>query len=138
MQGLNLHRDNLSRDGYTIVNDVYTGAEITVIGERLAEVQATNANFRQTTDLFAIRQFFKELPQLYHLVFNEKLKSIAASLFGAEYFVVKSIYFDKPGNSNWFVAYHQDLTISVDKKAEAPGYGPWTVKQGQFGVQPPI
>ncbi|KIC90263.1 phytanoyl-CoA dioxygenase family protein, partial [Flavihumibacter solisilvae] len=48
-----------------------------------------------------------------------------------------SIYFDKPGDSNWFVSYHQDLTISVDKKMELSGFGPWTIKQNQFAVQPP-
>ena len=52
--------------------------------------------------------------------------------------MVKSIYFDKPALSNWFVAWHQDLTISVDKKADLNGYGPWTVKQNQFAVQPPL
>lgn len=40
--------------------------------------------------------------------------------------------------SNWFVAYHQDLTISVDKKVETENFGPWTVKQNQFAVQPPL
>ena len=72
------------------------------------------------------------------MIFNEKLKRIIKDLFGDAYFVVKSIYFDKPEKSNWFVAWHQDLTISVNKRAEIPGYGPWTVKLNQFAVQPPI
>jgi ectoine hydroxylase-related dioxygenase (phytanoyl-CoA dioxygenase family) len=52
--------------------------------------------------------------------------------------VVKSIYFDKPGQSNWFVAWHQDLTISVDQKLPIQGFGPWTIKDEQFAVQPPL
>ncbi|MDB4918635.1 phytanoyl-CoA dioxygenase family protein [Mucilaginibacter sp.] len=60
------------------------------------------------------------------------------NLFGEQYFVVKSIYFDKPEKSNWFVAWHQDLTISVDRKIELLGYGSWTIKLNQFAVQPPI
>ncbi|HSC40278.1 MAG TPA: phytanoyl-CoA dioxygenase family protein, partial [Chitinophagaceae bacterium] len=40
--------------------------------------------------------------------------------------------------SNWFVSYHQDLTISVDRKTEADGFGLWTIKQGWFAVQPPM
>ena len=52
--------------------------------------------------------------------------------------MVKSIYFDKPGASNWFVAYHQDLMISVDQKAAVPGFGPWSVKGNQYAVQPPL
>lgn len=59
-------------------------------------------------------------------------------MFGENYFTVKSIYFDKPEKSNWYVAYHQDLTISVDKKAELKNFGPWTSKQNQFAVQPPL
>jgi len=43
---------------------------------------------------------------------------------------MKSIYFDKPPASNWFVSWHQDLTISVDTKADIDGFTHWTVKQG--------
>ena len=57
---------------------------------------------------------------------------------GDRYFIVKSIYFDKPQTSNWYVSYHQDLTISVDKKLEVEGFEFWTTKQNQFAVQPPI
>jgi ectoine hydroxylase-related dioxygenase (phytanoyl-CoA dioxygenase family) len=88
--------------------------------------------------LFAIRQFLKELPQVVPLIFNSNLKTLIHALFDSNYFVVKSIYFDKPELSNWFVSWHQDLTIVVDKKADILGYGPWTVKQNQFGVQPPL
>ena len=52
--------------------------------------------------------------------------------------MVKSIYFDKPSSSNWYVSYHQDLTISVNKKIELANFGPWTVKQNQYAVQPPV
>jgi hypothetical protein len=52
--------------------------------------------------------------------------------------VVKSICFDKPEKSNWFVAYYQDLTMSVNQKQDLPGFGPWTVKHNQYAVQPPI
>ena len=51
---------------------------------------------------------------------------------------MKSIYFDKPAGSNWFVSYHQDLTISVNAKIDLGGFGPWTVKQDQYAVQPPL
>jgi len=66
------------------------------------------------------------------------LRSIIKALFGDDRFVVKSIYFDKPEKSNWFVAWHQDLTISVDKKVDMAGYSSWTIKQGQFAVQPRV
>jgi ectoine hydroxylase-related dioxygenase (phytanoyl-CoA dioxygenase family) len=30
------------------------------------------------------------------------------------------------------------LTISVNKRVELEGFGPWTVKQNQYAVQPPL
>jgi ectoine hydroxylase-related dioxygenase (phytanoyl-CoA dioxygenase family) len=53
-------------------------------------------------------------------------------------FIVKSIYFDKPPASNWFVAYHQDIIIAVKEKKETPGFNHWTVKPGYFQVQAPV
>jgi ectoine hydroxylase-related dioxygenase (phytanoyl-CoA dioxygenase family) len=78
------------------------------------------------------------VPEINDFIFNDKLSTLIEGLFGKDFFVVKSIYFDKPENSNWFVAYHQDLTISVDKKVNREGFGPWTIKQDQFAVQPPL
>jgi hypothetical protein len=110
------------------------------IGQILAEIMSADTGkptFRKTANLFAIRQFLKEVPQTCEFIFNEKLNAVIREMFG-NCFVTKSIYFDKPSASNWFVAYHQDLTVSVDKKVEIEGFGPWTVKQNQFAVQPPL
>ncbi|RFZ95419.1 phytanoyl-CoA dioxygenase [Mucilaginibacter conchicola] len=128
----------LYRDGHCTINAVYDEAETNALVNLLRQAESDNDTFRKTDDLFAIRQVLKEVPALSNLVFNNKLKSVINYLFGDGYFVVKSIYFDKPPASNWFVAWHQDLTISVNKKVELGGYGPWTVKQNQFAVQPPL
>lgn len=128
----------ISGKGYAILNDIYTEEEIGVLLDIIANTDSTNATFRKTVDLFAIRQFFKEVPAAVDIVFNDKLINLIKYLFGDKVFVVKSIYFDKPAESNWFVAYHQDLTISVDKKSVINGYGPWTVKHQQYAVQPPL
>lgn len=128
----------LLSEGFAVIENVYTAAEINSILETISQVDTTNPTFRKTKDLFAIRQFLKEVPLVKNLIFNDRLNSIISRLFGDDYFAVKSIYFDKPEQSNWFVAYHQDLTISVDKKLDIEDFGPWTVKQNQFAVQPPL
>ncbi len=132
------HRESIANDGFTVIDDIYTADEVKSILEVIADADHSNPSFRKTHDLFAIRQFLKELPQVVPLIFSDKLRSVIRTIFGEDYFVTKSIYFDKPELSNWFVTWHQDLTIVVDKKVAAPGYGPWTVKQNQFGVQPPL
>ncbi len=132
------HRDNILLNGFTTIEGIYADSEIDGIITLIGSADKTNSSFRQTDDLFSIRQFLKEIPTATQLIFNDKLKFVINNLFGQDYFVVKSIYFDKPEKSNWFVAWHQDLTISVDKKLQIDRYGPWTVKQNQFAVQPPI
>lgn len=132
------HQENLVNNGFTVINQVFSLEEVQQIISALDAVDTTGPLFLKTSDLFAIRQVLKEMPQLVPLVFNENMRRAINRFGGEKYFVVKSIYFDKPGNSNWFVAYHQDLTISVNQRAEIGGFGPWTVKQNQFAVQPPL
>jgi len=127
----------LDKDGFAILENIFNISEIQKIENYISDTDTTSDTFRKSENLFAIRQFLKEIPQTIPLIFNEKLQDIIKS-YGKGYFAVKSIYFDKPGGSNWFVAYHQDLTISVDKKQDVEGFGPWTVKQNQFSVQPPL
>jgi len=135
---INLYSSQIKEHGFTIIANVFTEQEINKILTELGRVGTESPVFRKTDDLFAIRQFLKYLPDIKELVFNDRLKQIINDLFGPGYFVAKSIYFDKPPRSNWFVSYHQDLTISVKEKADVPGFGSWTVKQGQFAVQPPL
>lgn len=131
-------KSTIENNGFAVVNEVFSETEITDLLQIIAGIDTSRPTFRKTNDLFAIRQFLKEVPETLTIIFNERLTSLIHSVFGEDYFVVKSIYFDKPEDSNWFVAYHQDLTISVDKKAEIDGFGPWTAKHQQFAVQPPL
>jgi ectoine hydroxylase-related dioxygenase (phytanoyl-CoA dioxygenase family) len=135
---MDIHKIDISEKGFTVIDNVYTKDEIERINTVISSADNSSDTFRKSKDIFAIRQFLKEVPETIPVIFNEKLNRIIRHFFGEKYFVVKSIYFDKPQKSNWFVAYHQDLTISVDKRVETDGYGPWTVKLNQFAVQPPI
>jgi len=138
MQDSALIKEEVKGNGFSIIRQVYTGDEVKAILESIRSVDKNNPSFRKTADLFAIRRLFKEIPTLLPGVFTDKLKALITNLFGSGYYVVKSIYFDKPVVSNWLVVWHQDLTISVENKNEVIGYGPWTVKDKQYAVQPPV
>ena len=122
--------------GFHVINEIYSKEEVISITKFINNLDASNPLFRRTDDLFAIRQFIKEFPEINILLFNENLKRIVQSVGGENYFIVKSIYFDKPEKSNWFVSYHQDLTISVNQKIDSDNFSNWTKKQNQFAVQP--
>lgn len=132
------YKEQLHNEGYTIINSIYTIDEIEAIINIINHTDKSKDTYRKSVDLFAIRQFLKEIPEMVNVIFNEKLKNTINQIIGNEYFIVKSIYFDKPETSNWYVPYHQDLTISVDKKIEDQNFKFWTKKQNQFSVQPPI
>ncbi len=133
-----MHREEIAVNGFTLIENIFTDGEVKALLSIIEQADSTNETFRRTKDLFAIRQFLKEIPDAVSAIFTSVLKATIDGLFGEGYRVVKSIYFDKPGDSNWFVSYHQDLTISVKEKTDVQGFGPWTVKQQQYAVQPPL
>jgi len=132
------NKQELLDNGFTTVDNLYSTEEVKMIVAEINKADTKNDTFRKATDLFAIRQFLKEIPATNYLIFTDSLKALIKHLGGQDYFVVKSIYFDKPETSNWYVSYHQDLTISVDKRLHLNDFGPWTIKQNQFAVQPPL
>ena len=117
---------------------MYSDSEITALVSCIENASAEKGLAESSTNLFAIRQVIRKIPELKPLLFTEKLYELLQSVFDTSYFLTKAIYFDKPSESNWFVAYHQDLSISVDRKFDVSNYKNWTFKKGQFGVQPPL
>jgi ectoine hydroxylase-related dioxygenase (phytanoyl-CoA dioxygenase family) len=131
-------KNKFAEDGFAVLNSVYSTDEVSQILILLESISVEKETVRKSKDLFAIRQVLKEIPELSSLVFTDQLRKIINRFLGKNYFVVKSIYFDKPPESNWFVAYHQDLTISVLQRENIEGFSCWTKKQNQFAVQPPV
>lgn len=124
--------------GACILDPIYSEAEIQAITACISNANHASDAYMKRNGLFAIRQLLKYIPELKPLIFTTKLHSLLNSVYPTPCFLTKAIYFDKPATSNWFVAYHQDLSISVDRKASVTGYQNWTSKKGQYGVQPPV
>lgn len=133
-----IYKTQLEQEGYVLLDHIYTPDEV----DRIVEgIEGFNAIEKKTEDIktvFAIRQFLKKAPELKQLLFNEKLEKLIGIISDDPCFLSKSIYFDKPKGSNWFVGYHQDISISVREKTMVEGYTHWTFKKGQYGVQPPL
>lgn len=128
----------LEENGFELVPEVYDSNEVNSLINLIEKCPSDSKRFRKSTDLFAIRHFLKEVPDAIPVIFNLKLQKIIGNQLGNRAFLVKAIYFDKPPGSNWFVASHQDLCISVSEQKQVPGFVNWTKKEGQFSVQPPL
>ncbi len=134
----NTCKEKILTGGFAVLNNIFSDEEVDNLFQAISKIDTSRQTVRKTSDLFAIRQFLKEVPPATEIIFNDGFTTLIAEIFGDNFFVVKSIYFDKPADSNWFVAYHQDLTISVDKKLNVEGFGSWTTKHNQYAVQPPL
>lgn len=122
--------------GVAVVPGIYSAAEIRAILAVIDQAGTAGGNFRRSAELFAIRNLLTELPALRPLIWNERFTALLNRLLPAPRHLVKAIYFDKPAGSNWVVAWHQDLMVSVDQRRELPGFGPWKVRPEGVTVQP--
>ncbi len=68
----------------------------------------------------------------------EPVGCLARAVLGAAARPVRVVMFDKTATANWAVAWHQDRTIAVRARREAPEFGPWTRKTGVPHVEPPF
>jgi hypothetical protein len=124
----NLHKDNLKLNGFSVTKKLFSDLEL---DQLVAELGNQSSNY-------AIRQLVIKKPGLLNLIFNnENFKSLYKKFCGDDYFLTKAIFFNKPRKSNWFVNYHQDLSISTKRKQEEIGFSQWTLKDGLIGVIPP-
>jgi len=78
-----------------------------------------------------------DIPAVADLADADQMRSLIDPILGSDAFPVRGILFDKTPATNWRVSWHQDLTIAVTKRVEAPAYGPWSEKDGVVHVQPP-
>ena len=78
------------------------------------------------------------LPFVAGLARSPRLLDLIRPYLPSEPFPVRAIYFDKSSDTNWLVPWHQDLTLALRARAEVPGFGPWSTKDGIPHVQPPV
>lgn len=68
----------------------------------------------------------------------EVMTELAREAATADLHPVRAIRFDKAADANWLVPWHQDRTVALDRRDEtAPGFGPWSTKDGAPHAQAP-
>ena len=83
------------------------------------------------------RRNLLDIPAVRELAISEPVRQLVTALLGPKCFAVRGILFNKTPDSNWKVVWHQDRTIAVRERKDAPHFGPWSVKAGVPHVQPP-
>jgi len=78
-----------------------------------------------------------DVPTMRELAESSPVRGQVEAVLGKDARAVRGILFDKTENANWKVPWHQDVTIAVNRRVDADGFGPWSQKEGVLHVQPP-
>lgn len=117
--------DKLDAEGFIIVPQVLDPEACGVLRDLLG-----NADGAGTRGIL-------RMPEVMNLA-QSLLADLVRPYLPAQPVAVRGIFFDKRPETNWLVAWHQDLTLAVRERVDVPGWGPWSVKEGVPHVQPPV
>ena len=115
----------LETDGFALAADLIGRSECRALVEALGPVAGAG------------RRGLLALPAVATLARSEQVLTRVRPSLPAEPRAVRAILFDKSPTASWLVPWHQDLTLALRARADVPGFGPWSVKDGITHVQPP-
>ncbi len=122
--------DQLEREGFVCIDGIFDGCAVAALVD-VVERKAAREGRRG-----GVRNLLK-IPEIQQLAEGLAVRSLVDAVLGAEAKSVRGILFDKTDAANWKVPWHQDVTIAVQHRVAAEGYGPWSTKAGVLHVQPP-
>jgi hypothetical protein len=119
----------LEEQGFEIVPDVIQPAVISSLIQTLggSSLQRSRAGMRNAFQLEAVRS----------LALDPSICDFAKRALGDTAPPLRATLFDKSIQSNWLVVWHQDTALPLVKRIDAPGWGPWSVKEGMICAHAP-
>ena len=124
------YTEAITEHGFAIIPAVSTPETVAALLRGLASVSSDPSVIRRKHSIYGIRNLLSVVPAIRALADSDSIRSLAEPLLGADAFVMRGLFFDKTPETNWSVAWHQDLAIAVKRKIEVAGFGPWSVKAG--------
>jgi ectoine hydroxylase-related dioxygenase (phytanoyl-CoA dioxygenase family) len=126
------------RDGFALVARVLDHEIVARLNQAIAGAWAQEAVRSRGGSTYAIRNLMQVVPAVRAAAADPAILDLVEPVIGRGTFVTRAILFDKTPAANWKVGWHQDTSIAVEKQAEEPGFGPWSVKAGVVHVRPPV
>ena len=116
-------------DGFEVVQNIISTGEIESITCEVEKLESKGGGIRNAE---------KKIASVKTLAESPKFISLASNYLSGQAKFVRAIIFFKSIENNWLVTWHQDKTVTVSKRLDAPGWGPWSQKDGVLHVQPPV
>lgn len=110
------------KSGFALIRNVFVESEIDQIIRQIeeAEIQRSRAGVRHLL----------RIPAISSLARDPRLIRLAAEALRAEPVPFGATLFDKSDTANWLVVWHQDTALPMEERRDAPGWGPWSTKDG--------
>ena len=124
--------------GFAVVPDLIDSRTVDGLADAVARAQGASGSLRRDETVYGMRDLLRAVPKVRELAGSGALLDQVEAILGPGAFAVRGLWFDKSPGANWGVPWHQDLTIPVRERVDAPGFGPWTVKGGVAHVRPPV
>jgi len=120
-------RMSLQQQGYSIIPQLVTPQEVTVVSRALDRMALRRAGTRKLFNVSWCRALAKRI----------KERLAGANVIQTDSVAVQCTIFDKTPSRNWLVALHQDVAIPVTARVDHPQLRGWSMKEGGHFVQPP-
>jgi hypothetical protein len=134
-------REDLARTGCCLLSNVLSADRVREI---LTHLQAGLA--RHTDDVctshgtvYAARNVLEFAPEVASVRRIPVLDSFLNESLGADFGLVRGLFFDKPPGQSWALPWHKDLSIAVaGPHAPQPEYSVPRLKRGVWHCEPPL
>jgi ectoine hydroxylase-related dioxygenase (phytanoyl-CoA dioxygenase family) len=124
---------SFEQDGFHRVPGILSREEVDAWRDKVERILGSSADTEHGR-----RNLFQVDPMFGKFARHEGILASLVDILGPNIRAVKATYFDKTPGKNWKVSWHQDLMIAVSGRREAPGFGPWSIKEGVHYVSPPV
>jgi ectoine hydroxylase-related dioxygenase (phytanoyl-CoA dioxygenase family) len=121
-------------NGFEILPDVLPREQCDALAKELSSLYEQRSTNRKVG---GVRNLLKRSPQVADVASSPAITALLQVRLQILVFPVRAIFFDKTPGANWGVPWHQDLSIAVSERKEAPGFGGWSLKNGVHHVQAP-
>lgn len=113
--------------GFIQVKDFMSSEWMSAI---FGEMQSSSLEF----DASGIRHIHKKLPSVFQYIASDEFTHHIQNHLTPQHKLVRSILFNKTPETNWYVSWHQDKTVSVSEKFSDPQWKNWSIKEGVLHI----
>ena len=124
--------------GYAVIPTLLEAGSISALRSVVETLHTHPESRSRRGSVYGVRSALHDVSEVRELGAVPPISTLVDSRLGPGSVLVRAQFFDKTPEANWKVPWHQDLTIAVRERREAPGFRVWTMKEGIPHVQPPI